>query len=74
MDFLTGCASISYTRPRLQVIALVQEVVVQKGLPVSVTRGWWESFRRRHPKLTLRVAAPVRAIASDTEIRNRGIL
>lgn len=35
--------------------------------------GCWEYFRRRHPKLTLRTAAPVsyaRAMASDPEIIN----
>jgi len=45
-------------------------VVTLKGLAVTVTHGWWESFRRRHPKLTLRTAdllSYARAMASDPE-------
>ena len=57
--FLTGCASVGYARSRQQVIQLVQEVVSRKGMIVTVTHGWWESFRRRHTKLTLHTAAPV---------------
>ena len=37
----------------------------------SVTSGWWELFRRRHPNLTLRAAVPLslaRARASDPEM------
>ena len=51
----------------------MQEVVIRKGLPVCVTHGWWDSFKHRHPKLTLRTAAPVsyaRLVASDPEIIN----
>jgi len=70
---LTHCSSVGFARSRQQVIQLVQEVVTLKGLAVTVTHGWWESFRRRHPKLTLHTAAPVsyaRAMASDPEIIN----
>ena len=69
--FLTGCASVGYARSRQQVLQLVQEVMSNKGMPVTVTHGWWESFRRRHPQLTLRTAAPVsyaRAMASDPAV------
>ena len=48
-------------------------MVTCKGLAITVTHGCWESFRRQHPKLTLRTAAPVsyaRAMASDPEIIN----
>ena len=72
--YLTHCSSVGFARSRQQVIQLVQEVVTLKGLAVTVTHGWWESFRRRHPKLTLRTAAPVsyaRAMASDPEIINK---
>ncbi len=72
-DFPTGCASVGYARSRQQVIQLVGEVVSRKGLVTDVTHGWWEAFKRRHPKLTLRTAAPVshaRAMASDPDVIN----
>jgi len=62
-----------YARSRQQVIQLVQEVVISKGLPVHITHGWWDSFKRRNPKLTLRTAAPVsyaRLVASEPKIIN----
>lgn len=34
-------------------------VVREKGLNVTVTNGWWESFKRRHPKVKLRTADAV---------------
>ena len=69
--YLTHCSSVGFGRSRQQVIQLVQEVVTRKGLAATVTHGWWESFRRQHPKLTLRITAPVsyaRAMASDPEV------
>ena len=69
-DFLIGSASVGYARSRQQVMQLVGEVVSHKGLASNVTHGWWEGFRKRHPKLTLRTAAPMsyaRAMASDPE-------
>ena len=40
----------------------------------EVSYGWWESFRKRHPKLCLRTASVVsksRAIASNREVVDR---
>ena len=64
---------MGYARSRQQVVQLVQEVVIRKGLPVYVTHAWWDSFKHHHSKLTLRTAAPVsytRLVASDPEIIN----
>ena len=58
-DFLCNCARVGYARTRLQVLALIQHVVREKGLNVTVTNGWWESFKRRHPKVKLRTAEAV---------------
>ena len=61
--FLLGAASIGYPRSRLEVMAIVGNKL---GKPV--TSGWWESFCRRHPRITLHAGAPLskaRAIASD---------
>ena len=53
-EFLAGCASVGFARTRHQTLELVQEVVNRKGYTVHVSHGWWDSFRRRHPNLTLR--------------------
>ena len=39
-----------------------------RGIAKQVTNGWWESFCKRHPNLTLRAAASLsraRVVASD---------
>ena len=71
VQFLARCAAIGYGKSRKEVIALVQCVVDGKGIQKTVSNGWWESFCRRHPNLSLRNAAPlslVRAKASDPDV------
>lgn len=65
--FLVRCAEIGYPKSRKCVIALVQTVCNKKGLKVTVSHGWWESFSRRHA-MVVRIPAKVsvaRAKASD---------
>jgi hypothetical protein len=72
--FLTRCASIGYAKSRKEVLALVQAVLDSRGIQKTITNGWWESFRRRHPNLTLRAAVPLslaRAKATDPEMLGR---
>ena len=57
--FLTRCASIGYAKSQKEVLALVQRVLDSRKIPKSVTNGWWESFRHRHPSLTLRSPGPL---------------
>ncbi len=74
VQFLIRSAAIGYGKSRKEVIALVQSVLNSKGIAKSVTNGWWESFCRRHPNISLRAAAPlsmVRAKASDPEMMSR---
>ena len=55
-------------------MALVQRVLHDKNINKTLSGGWWESFCRRHPNLSLRTAAPlslVRAKASDPEMLSR---
>ena len=71
VNFLSGCASVGYAKSRHQVLALVEQVMREKGKTVSLSAGWWQSFKKRHPTLTLRTAAPVsyaRAVSSSPEI------
>jgi len=74
VQFLTRSAAIGYGKSRKEVIALVQCIVDSKGIPRTVSNGWWESFCRRHPNISLRSAAPlslVRAQASNPEMLSR---
>ena len=64
-EFLIGCASLGFAKSRAQVIELVQEVAKRKGRDVRVTHGWWESFRHRHPNITLCLASPLSILCQD---------
>lgn len=56
-NFLVGCTRIGYARSRKQVISLVRGIVAKKTgkklEEVTITTGWWNSFKKRHPQLTL---------------------
>lgn len=54
VSFLNGMSSIGYSRTIKNVLQLVQAVVTEKGLNVTVTSSWWQSFKSRHPELSLR--------------------
>ena len=57
MDFLSGSAKIVYPQlTREGVFSLVQTLLIEKGGNISVTSGWWESFKKKHPEVTLCVA------------------
>ena len=69
--FLIEVGKIGYPHTCAQVLAKVQEMVNHKGKTTVVTRGWWQSFRKRHSELTLKSAIPLsiaRAKASDCEV------
>ena len=71
VKFLLRCASIGYPRSRKDVIALVQRINESRRITGYVTNGWWESFCKRHPNLTLRATVPLshaRAKATDPEM------
>ena len=74
VSFLVECAKIGYPHTRKQAMALMQEIMNEKGITTTISEGWWERFKGRHPSITLRVAAPLsyaRAIASDVEALDR---
>ena len=71
VNFLVESARIGYARSKKQVLAIVRSVVAKKGLNVVVSTGWWGSFQRRHPDVTIRRAEHVsyaRAVSSSPEI------
>jgi len=73
VSFLIKCARIGYPHTHKQIMALVQAIVKEKGIETTISDGWWERFKQRHPNLTLRIAAPLsfaRAMASDRDSLN----
>ena len=71
MHFLTGVASLGYFRTTKQIIQIVQEVVIKKGMDVTVSPSWWRSFHQCHKELTLRdleVLSHVRIAGADNSM------
>ena len=69
--FLCRSAEVGYGRTRKEVIAIVERILLERGIERSVTSGWWESFVQRHPHIALRAPALslsyTRANASDRD-------
>ena len=69
--FIENCASVGYAKTRKQILALVERIMSAQGIQVHVSDGWWVSFLKRHPLLTLRNPSSVsttRALASDPSV------
>ena len=74
VEYLIGCASVGYAKSCEDVLAIAQQIVSTCDPKVEITRGWWDSFRARHPEITLRHAEPlsyVRAAACSPDTINR---
>ena len=74
VKFLLRSSAIGYPKSRQEVLAIVTRMLERKGMHANVTSGWWQSFCRRHPNLTLRAPASLskaRHNASDPEIVRR---
>ena len=59
IEFLVGCASIGYAKSRSDVLAIAQQIARTRDPHAEVTKGWWDSFRKRHPEIMLRHAEPL---------------
>ena len=57
--FLLKCARMGYPKSCKQVTAIVQSIVNSRNMNVEVSTGWWARFKKRHPNLSLRTAAPL---------------
>lgn len=71
VDFLVGCATIGYAKSRKDVMAIAQQIISTRKPDVEITKGWWDSFRRRHPEISLRHAEPLsyaRAAANNPNV------
>ena len=71
IEFLVGCASIGYAKSRSDVLAIAQQIARTRDPHVEVTKGWWDSYRKRHPEIMLCHAEPLsyaRASANNPEV------
>ena len=72
--FVTGAAEMGYSYTRADVLELVQEILVRKNIATTISHGWWEGFKKRHPEITLRKPEPVshvRANCAQPEVLRR---
>ena len=44
--FLSRCCQIGYARSKLEILALVQRILDSKQMNVTLSHGWWDSFRK----------------------------
>ena len=56
VEFLVGCASVGYAKSRRDILAIAQQIARVRDPELEISKGWWDSFRARHPKVTLRHA------------------
>ena len=69
--FLHRCASVGLSKSWKELLALVQAIAESKGTQHLITGGWWNSFIKRHPDITLRAPVPLSqawARATDEEV------
>ena len=54
--WLEGCAQVGYAKNVREVRAMVGAIVAKKNKleDMTVSHGWWDRFRKRHPHLSLR--------------------
>jgi hypothetical protein len=74
MSFITKCAGMGYAKTKKEVITLVEGMLSEKYRSVTVSNGWWESFKQKHPTITLRSAEKLsyaRLVASNPDVINR---
>ena len=50
---ILGCADMGYVKTKKEVLALVERILAEKGHSITVSNGWWESFKQRHSTFTL---------------------
>ena len=72
VQFLTHCATVGYAKSKHDILAIVRNVVLSKGLAnATVTDGWWSSVKRLHGVLTLQTVEQLsytRAVSSSPQI------
>ena len=52
-ELVAFLASVGSSKSRKELLALVQAIAESKGTQHLITGGWWNSFIKRHPDITL---------------------
>ena len=71
VEFLAGCASICYSKSCKEVMAIAQKIAERRNPEIEITKGWWDSFKSRHPEVALRQAellSYAQAVAGNPKI------
>ncbi len=50
VNFIINCSKVGYGHTRKQILSLVQSIINDKGIEMTVSR---ERFKQHHPQLTL---------------------
>ena len=56
VTFILEAAKIGFTCTRKDIMSLVQTIVNAKGKNITISSGWWDGFKKRHPQVSLRMA------------------
>ena len=70
VNFIIKCATIGYPHTISQILAIVQQIVENKGINRTVSTGWWQRFCQRHTEVSLHTDVPLslsRAMATDSD-------
>ena len=63
--FITKSAEIGYGYTVREITCLVQDVVEKKGITTTLSHGWWEGFKARHPGIVRRKPEPLTHVRSN---------
>ena len=64
VTFVIQCVSIGNGKTLKDVLALAQRILSSRRKEVSLTGGWWDSFIKRQPHITLRTPAALSSARS----------
>ena len=54
VSFICQSVRMGYTKTGTEVLVIVENFLTSKGKKVTLSNGWWLSFKKRHPTITLR--------------------
>ena len=73
VHFLVNCSKMGYGKTRRQVLQMVKEIVIKKGVTIKkhVSNGWFRRFKSRFSVLTLRKGDAYASIRADCTNREK---
>ena len=64
VTFIIKSAEIGYGYTVKEIMSLVQETIEKKGIQATVSHGWWDGFKSRHPTIVKRRPEPMTHVRS----------